>query len=258
VSYRLICGDAIEELRKLPEASVDCVVVDPPYGDTSCAWDIRVSGWASLALLAVKPSGSLWTFGSFRYFTENWAEFTAWRYAQEVIWEKHNGSNSFADRFRRVHEFAVQFYPLTSKWGDVYKSPVTTPTAVGRTVRRKQKAQHWSKIREGQYTSVDGGPALMRSVIYARSDHGRAVHPTQKPTEILEHLIEYSCPVGGVVLDPFCGSGSTGVAAQRGKRNFVGIELNPEYVALSEKRIREDAPLFRSPEVPPDREKLFL
>jgi site-specific DNA-methyltransferase (adenine-specific) len=69
---------------------------------------------------------------------------------------------------------------------------------------------------------------MERSVIYARSCHGSAVHPTQKPVEILLPLIEYSCPPGGVVLDPFGGSFSTGVACHLSGRRFIGIESDPE------------------------------
>lgn len=68
----------------------------------------------------------------------------------------------------------------------------------------------------------------MGSVIYARSCHGYAVHQTQKPVEILRPLIEYSCPVGGLVVDPFGGSFSTGVAALQLGRRFVGFEVDPE------------------------------
>ncbi len=84
-------------------------------------------------------------------------------------------------------------------------------------------------IGEGPYRSEDGGPRMMRSVIYARSCHGDAVHPTQKPLAILSPLIEYSCPVGGMVLDLFAGSGSTLVAASRMNRRAIGIEIEERY-----------------------------
>lgn len=237
MSEAIVQGNAIQLLAELQSGFADCIVTDPPYGDTECAWDTRVAGWADLCLRPLKETGSMWVFGSFRYFTECWSEFSGWTYAQEIIWEKHNGSNAFADRFRRVHELAVQFYPVGRKWGEIYKSPVTTPDATRRTARRKQKAQHWSKIGGHVYRSVDGGPRLMTSVIFARSEHGRAEHPTQKPVDLLEHLVEYSCPRGGMVLDPFSGSGSTGVAALRGGRLFHGFELRADYAAIAERRI---------------------
>ncbi len=65
----------------------------------------------------------------------------------------------------------------------------------------------------------------------------REEHPTQKPLEIIERMIKASCPPGGVVLDPFMGSGTTAVAAKRCGRDFVGFELNPDYCAMIEKRL---------------------
>lgn len=80
----------------------------------------------------------------------------------------------------------------------------------------------------------------MRSVIYARSEHGRALHPTQKPEGIIEPLLLYSCPPGGAVLDPFAGSGTTGVVADRLGRTATVIDLNPEYKAMAEQRLMND------------------
>jgi site-specific DNA-methyltransferase (adenine-specific) len=81
------------------------------------------------------------------------------------------------------------------------------------------------------YTSEDGGPRLMRSVIQVRSTHGRAIHPTEKPIGILAPLILYSCPEGGTVLDPFAGSGSALDAARQAGRKAIGIEIDEGYCA---------------------------
>lgn len=72
----------------------------------------------------------------------------------------------------------------------------------------------------------------------------KAHHPCPKPSEVMSWLVGLFCPSGGSVLDPFAGSGTTGLVAQRLGRSATLIELNPEYVALAEKRIRGDAPLF--------------
>ena len=84
----------------------------------------------------------------------------------------------------------------------------------------------------------------MRSVIYAKSEHGRAIHPTQKPIEIVEPLVRYACPPAGTVLDPFAGSGTTGVVATRLGRNAILIELNPDYAEMARQRLANDAPLL--------------
>ena len=162
---RLYLGDCRNVAPHLAR-SVDCVITDPPYGDTSLNWDTKVKGWQYPVCALLKPSASMWVFGSMRFFQDCAHEFknASLKYAQDIVWEKHNGSSFHADRFKRVHEHAVQYYPRTVAWADVYKNPVTTPDATARTVRRKKRPPHTGYIEAGSYTSEDGGPRLARSV----------------------------------------------------------------------------------------------
>lgn len=238
-------GDCRAVLKAMQDQRFDVVLADPPYGETSLKWDRPVLGWASLVLPLLKPHGSMWVFGSLKFFVAmtKAGEFDGWQIAQDVVWEKHNGSSFHADRFRRVHEIAVQFYPASVRWADIYKAPVTTPDATKRTVRRKKRPAHMGSIGAGDYISQDGGPRLARSVIYARSCHGSAVHRTQKPERIVEPLLLYSCPSGGTVLDPFAGSGTTAIVANRLGFNATLIEADPKHVSVAETRL--NAGLFR-------------
>lgn len=246
MTVTILTGDCREVLRTLPEASVDCVIADPPYQQTSLAWDRWPDGWPAAVRRVLKPTGSMWCFGSLRMFTERWSDFAGWRMAQDIVWEKHNGSSFHADRFRRVHEQAVQFYRDDAPWAEVYRAPVVTMDAKARVVRKKAgKQQHMGALAQPSvYVSEDGGPRLMRSVIFARSEHGRAVHPTQKPIAILEPLLRASCPPGGAVLDPFLGSGTTAVACALRGLSCIGIEARPDYVAIARERINGEAGLF--------------
>jgi site-specific DNA-methyltransferase (adenine-specific) len=245
-TVRIITGDCREVLASLPEASVDCVLTDPPYGETSLIWDQRVPGWPALVRRLLKPTGSLWVFGSLRSLIETSTDFVGWNLSHDVIWEKHNGTGLFNDRFRRVHEIAAHFYPDDRKWSDIFKAPQFTNDATAQTVRRKGRPAQWiGATGETVYRSEDGGPRLRRSVIYTRSEHGRAEHPTQKPVALLEPLLRYACPPGGHVIDPFGGSGSTGLAAKLIGVDCTLIELNPAYVEMARRRIRDDVPLLR-------------
>lgn len=227
MSVKILTGDMLECLpRLIPKESIDCLIVDPPYGETSLEWDRRVAGWPLEVRRVLKPTGSMWVFGSARMFLETADEFDGWRLAQDIVWEKHNGSAFHNDRFKRVHEQAVHFY--RGVWGNQLKNVPTTPDAVARTIthRAKRRPTHTGDIGRAAYQSIDGGPRLMRSVIQVRSTHGYAEHPTQKPLGILTPLIEFSVAVDGMVLDPFMGSGSTLVAAKAIGRKAIGIEVN--------------------------------
>lgn len=223
-------GDCRELAPDLP--SIDVVIADPPYGDTSLDWDTPVSAW-----VVGLTSNNLWVFGSMRFFL-NRAEFNGWKYAQDLVWEKHNGSGFHADRFKRTHELIVQFY--RGKWSELYKQPVKTLDAVRRRIHARMRPAHMGDIKRGKYASEDGGPRLMRSIIRVRSTHGYAVHPTQKPTGIVMPLIEYSCPTGGMVLDPFMGSGTTLVAAKQLGRRAIGIEIQERYCEAAARRLSQE------------------
>jgi site-specific DNA-methyltransferase (adenine-specific) len=239
----VITGDCREVM--LDHGPFDLIIADPPYGDTSLAWDRRVDGWEGVARDRLKPTGSMWVFGSMRFFMATGARFEAagWRLAQDIVWEKHNGSGFHADRFKRVHEHVVQFYRDDAPWAGVFNEVQTTADAVQRTVNRKKgRPAHMGHIEQTPFASVDGGPRLMRSVIPMRSMHGSAIHPTEKPVGLLEILIRTSCPAGGLVGDFFAGSGAAGEAAASAGRRYIGAEIDPEMAAKA--RARLGASLF--------------
>ena len=133
-------GDCRDVLPGL--ASVDVVVTDPPYGETSLDWDLEVNQWVSLL-----PSHNLWCFASMRFLLTQAQEFAGWKFAQDLIWQKQNGSNFHADRFWRIHEHVVQFY--RGYWRDIYHHPVYTLDATAKTVRRRDTARPHGIDRTG-------------------------------------------------------------------------------------------------------------
>ena len=219
----------------LPELAIDAdlIVADPPYGETTLTWDRWPAGWP--ARLA-EHGRSMWVFGSMRMFLDRRDEFDAWQLSQDVVWEKHNGSGLNSDRFKRVHEHALHWY--RGPWATIHHETPTTLDATARTVRRKAKPVHHQGARgPSAYTSEDGGPRLMRSVMFHRSMHGRAINETEKPVPLVAPLIEYGCPPGGLVLDPFAGSCSTGIAARQLGRRAVLIEEREDQCELAAGRL---------------------
>lgn len=230
-------GNALDVIECLPV--VDAAITDPPYGETDLPWDRWPHGW--MMALAGKTD-SVWCFGSLRMFMEQRNEFLGWKLSQEVVWEKHNGSGLHNDRFRRVHELAAHFYQ--GVWGRIYKKVVVVEVEEARrrgtSVKRGTKPAHWGSSEQGT-SYVYNGTRLQRSVIYARSCHGHAIHPTQKPEEIVAPLIEYSVRPGGTVLDCFAGSATTLIVARRMGRKAIGIEADEAMIEKAVARLRIEA-----------------
>jgi len=233
-SVTIYHGDCREVFPVVPCDATVCIT-DPPYAETALVWDKWPDGWPS-ALPAM--INSMWCFGSLAMFFDRRADFRGWSHAQEIVWEKHNGSSLANDRFRRVHEFAVHWY--RGAWSGVHKEPQFANDAQKRVVRKKWKPQHWGETAPQTYASKDGGPRMMRTVIAVRSCHGTALHPTQKPVGILTPLISYSVPFGGVLLDPFAGSGSTLFAAKSLGRTAIGIEAEERYCEIAAHRCSQE------------------
>lgn len=209
-------GDALALLPLLPQA--DAVLTDPPYGETSLEWDKWPDGWPAVAAL-VAPQ--MWCFGSMRMFLEKRADLADWKLAQDIVWEKQNGSGFDSDRFKRVHEFALHFY--RGEWAALHREPQKVPGEAKSSRRVRTREQHHrGEIGQNTYEYTD--TRVMRSVIFAANCHGYAVNETQKPEDIVAPLLQYSVPPGGLVVDCFAGSGTTGAVARKTGRRAILIE----------------------------------
>lgn len=214
----------------------DLIVTDPPYGETSLPWDRWPDGWPAVAATA---SRSMWCFGSLRMFLDRRDEFAGWRLSQDVVWRKPRGSSRVADRFKRVHEWAALWYQ--GEWSTVHhETPrVAVATRPGRVVARGADVAEWHGERNASQW-IDDGSRLMYSVIDAPNMVKNASHPTEKPIALLDPLIRYGCPPGGLVLDLFAGSASTLDAARHAGRRAVGIEGDEAMCEKAAKRLSQD------------------
>lgn len=226
------------------KVAAQVMIADPPYGETSLIWDTWRRGWLDLVDAGLEQPCSAWVFGSFRSFLENAADFSTWTFAQEIIWEKQNGSSFHADRFRRIHETVAHFY--RGKWADVYKSPVKTNDATARVTRRKQRPPHMGQIEGQIHVSVDGGPRLARSIQRFDNCHGYAEHPTQKPLGLVNMLLAYSAAPDSTVLDPFSGAGTVLVAAKARGLKAVGFEIEERSCEIAAKRLSQEVFSFEA------------
>lgn len=205
----LYLGDCVRRMQAMPNGSIDFVLTDPPYGvnykdrtGRSIQNDVNLD-WLQPAFKemyrVLAPNSFAVSFYGYNRIGEFAAAWQAagFRMVGHFAFEKHYASNRGRGYTRRRHENA---YLLVKGHP---RSPANPPADV---------------IRWGRYT-------------------GNRLHPTQKPIEPLQKLIEAYCPTKGTVLDPFSGSGSTAHAAVLKGRRFVGIDLEPDFFQASARRL---------------------
>ena len=231
------CGDALDLLKELPDNSVDCAVVDPPYYRIMLAdwtgrkyeWDNQwdnfghylewVSKWILEIKRILKENGSLYIFANDKLacYVRRTAEEVGYGLVNEIVWVKRN---VFANKGWRGHHI---YTPLTERI-------LFFAMAENERKQGTDKARRYFN-QDSNFTDVWIGNMTVST--------DEQVHPTQKPLWLLRRIIKTSCPPGGVVLDPFMGSGTTGVVCEVLNRTFIGFEMDKTYFEIAEKRIRE-------------------
>lgn len=243
---KIVRGDSIEEMAKLPEASVDLIFADPPYnlqlgGDLTRPDNSRVDGvdddwdrfnsfaeydaftrrWLAEARRILKPDGAIWVIGSYHNIFRVGAALQDLGYwiLNDIIWNKTNPMPNFrGTRFTNAHETLI--------WAAREKSSRYTfnYSALKTANDDLQMRSDWS------IPICTGNERL-------KSAGGAKTHPTQKPEALLYRVLIGTTKPGDIVLDPFFGSGTTGAVARLLGRRFIGIERDPDYIAAAAKRI---------------------
>lgn len=245
---RLYQTDCLELMAAMPEASVDCIWTDPPYllsnDGMTCQsgrmvkvnkgeWD-RSQGpeqdhefnrrWLRACYRVLKPAGTIWVSGTQHiYFSLGMAlAQEGYRLLNDIVWEKTAPPPNLGRRCF-THSTEMLLWATKSKKGS-----------------EDRYTFHYDAMRE-----ENGGQQMknvwrLGAVTTAEKQLGK--HPTQKPVALVERCLRASTNPGDLIFDPFAGSSTTGVAALRQDRRFIGCERETEYIALSQARLSAEGP----------------
>jgi len=241
---RVFNEDAIAGIAKIPDGVLDLVVTDPPYclgkdyGNDSDKLDPEAylewsQQWIDAVIPKLKHNGSLYVFVTWRYSPEIFCYLKKkLTMLNEIIWDRKVPSmGGSTRRFSSVHDTIGFFAKSKDYYFDIdsIRIPYDAET---------KKARSRSIFVGKKWLEVGYNPKDVWAVSRLHAIHSERVeHPTQKPLEVIERMIKASCPVDGIVFDPFMGSGTTAVAAKRLSRKFIGFEINPDYCNLIQQRL---------------------
>ena len=250
---RLFQGDCLEVMDKIIEKGIkfDAIITDPPYGTTACKWDSIIpfdKMWDKITQL-IKDKGAIVLNGS-QPFTSALIMSNPQLFRYEIIWDKVKPSNFQMMNFQvgRVHENILIFSKakaVFSKGNEMNYYPQKTERDDIKKVNKTFYGSRNSTLREG-HTIKDLGHKEYKdrhpTSIYTLSNasmSGKKLHPTQKPIELLEYLINTYTKENELILDFTCGSGTTLLASRNLKRKCIGIELEEKYCEIAKNRLEK-------------------
>lgn len=234
--YTVVNGDCMDYLSKIPDHSIDLILTDPPYNiaqystgniplpgrsalnNDLAEWDLKPIEPAALLedfKRIIKPDGNIFVFTSYNLIGK-WheafdSEFDTFQF---FVWHKTNPAPKiFKNGFLNSCEM------IACMWN---------------------KGHKWNFSNQKQMHNFFESPICMRPERLSNPKH-----PAQKPVKLLEHLIKIASNEGDVIFDPFMGVGSTGVAALKNNRKFIGIEIDQDYFTATERRLSTQNDLTR-------------
>lgn len=249
-NFVLYQGDSVALMNQLGENSVDMIFADPPYNLSNGGFSVHAGRmvsvnkgdwdksrgfkddynfhhrWLEACRRILKPNGTLWVSGTYHsiYQCGHAMQALGYHILNDVSWFKPNASPNLSCRFFTAsHETLI--------WA-----------------RKEKKAKHtfnYSLMKDGEWNGdILKKPKMQMRSVWAigtpkTEEKKFGKHPTQKPLDLLKRIVLASTNKGDVVLDPFTGSSTTGVASVMNGRKFVGVDLEPKFLDLSIKRFED-------------------
>ena len=241
---KLYNDDCITVMKQLISkgVKVDCIITDLPYGTTPCPWDIIIpfdEMWECIHKI-IKPNGNIVLFSS-GLFTLNLIQSNIKDFRYKLIWKKNvpTGMSSAKYRPMKYYEEICVFGNSKSTYNPIMKERVGVGKACYNYDHYCGDNNHIQVEKQKKRYDPDWvQPSDVLEFNVVPNRNGK-LHPTQKPTELLEYLIKTYTNEGETVLDFTMGSGSTGVACNNTNRNFIGIELDTNYFNIANNRINK-------------------
>ncbi|WP_462137393.1 DNA-methyltransferase [Candidatus Mycalebacterium sp.] len=254
---QVLCGDAVQELQKLPDNSIDLIVTSPPYDQLrdykhNCRFDLHATGLeinrilkdGGIAVVVIQDQTKDFgkTLTSFRTIVD-WVDNIGLKLFETVIYRKHGSEGAWwKNRFRIDHEYMPIF--LKGRKPQYFnKNPLKIPSKHGGKVMTGSGSRKTNGITQKTVTRLINKTKCRGSIwnylMAGDKNPLKRKHPAVFPDQIPYDFIQCFCPPNGIVLDPFGGCGSTAVAAKQLGRDFIIIDIEKEYCNLAEQRIRE-------------------
>ena len=237
---KIIQGDCLEVMKEIPDDSIDMILCDLPYGTTNCKWDTCIDlskRWKEYHRIT-KLKSPILLFSQLPFDKVlGCSNLKELRY--EWIWEKTQATGHLNSKKMplKAHENILVFYNKLPVFNPI-KTKGHKPT---NTYTKYVATQNNTEICGKVNREISGGGDITRfprSIqIFSSDKQTNCIHPTQKPVALFEYLIKTYTNKGMIVLDNCIGSGTTAVACKQTGRNFIGIELSPEYCEIARKRV---------------------
>lgn len=227
-------GDCLEVMKDIEDKSVDMILCDLPYGTTSCKWDIIIPFdklWEQYNRI-IKDGGCIALFGN-EPFSSYLRLSNINNYKYDWVWDKVKPASGLRAKYeplRHIEYISIfnttQYYPIM--------------------VEKKHRAE-WKNDSNGEafgdarvkrYHDNKGLGYPKQLLTFSKADQSQAYHPTWKPVNLCEYLIETYTNEGDLILDNCIGGGSTALAALKCNRDFIGIEKEEKYCQITNQRIQ--------------------
>lgn len=235
----LIKGECLEVMKSIPDASIDAVITDPPYGTTQCKWDSAINFklmWEQLNRI-IKPNSAIVLFGSEPFSSAlRMSNIKDYKYDWKWLKSRATGFQMARKRPMKDYEDICVFYKKQPTYHNTELIELDKPI---KSWRKNGKGGSTINELKTKKNRVQKFTNFNRQTLKFNNEHnvGKLVHPTQKPVALMEYLIKTYTNESETVLDFTMGGGSTGVACVNTKRNFIGIEFEDNYFEIAKKRI---------------------